>query len=227
GSGGACADGTALDAPASVAISPDGGSAYVASPSSDAVAIFARDVPPETTINSGPDGVIADNTPTFTFSSSEPGSAFQCKTDSGPFGPCSGPGDSNTTFALADGPHRFQVRAIDPAANIDPTAASRTFAVDTVGPKTKIGKRPKHKVRTRRKKARVTVRFTSEKGARFRCRLDRGKSFRCSSPYRVKAASKRRRGKKHRIVIKAIDRAGNVGKPAKVGFRVIREHRRR
>ena len=43
GSGGACATGTALDAAASVAVSPDGGNAYVASELSHAVAVFDRE----------------------------------------------------------------------------------------------------------------------------------------------------------------------------------------
>src|SRR5690606_6310504 len=43
GSGGACADGVALEGPASVAVSPDGRNVYVAADFSDAVAVFARD----------------------------------------------------------------------------------------------------------------------------------------------------------------------------------------
>ena len=43
GSGGNCTDGVGLDAAHSVAVSPDGRSAYVASPASDAVAVFDRD----------------------------------------------------------------------------------------------------------------------------------------------------------------------------------------
>ncbi|MCB0828727.1 MAG: hypothetical protein KDB62_07970, partial [Solirubrobacterales bacterium] len=42
GSAGACADGTALGEAYSVAVSPDGGSVYVASAVSDAVAVFDR-----------------------------------------------------------------------------------------------------------------------------------------------------------------------------------------
>jgi DNA-binding beta-propeller fold protein YncE len=42
GRGGGCASGRALGAPASIAISPDGGSVYVAASGSDALSIFAR-----------------------------------------------------------------------------------------------------------------------------------------------------------------------------------------
>ncbi len=43
GTGGLCATGTALDTAFSVAVSPDGSHVYVASPMSNAVAVFARD----------------------------------------------------------------------------------------------------------------------------------------------------------------------------------------
>jgi DNA-binding beta-propeller fold protein YncE len=43
GTGGACANGVALDWPSSVVVSPDGKSVYVALTSSDAVAVFDRD----------------------------------------------------------------------------------------------------------------------------------------------------------------------------------------
>jgi DNA-binding beta-propeller fold protein YncE len=43
GTGGACASGVALDTPYSVAVAPDGRSVYVASGTSDAVAVFDRD----------------------------------------------------------------------------------------------------------------------------------------------------------------------------------------
>ena len=48
--------------------------------------------PPETTIDSGPSGPTNDPTPTFAFSSSEPGSSFECRFDSDPFAPVLGPG---------------------------------------------------------------------------------------------------------------------------------------
>ena len=69
------------------------------------------------------------NDPTATFGfSSEAGSSFQCKLDSGSYASCSSP---KTTAHLADGSHAFYVRATDQAGNVDPTSASRTFTVDT------------------------------------------------------------------------------------------------
>ena len=82
-------------------------------------------IPPTTTI-SGPSGTTNDPTPTFGFSS-EAGSTFECKLDSGPYATCSPP---KTTAHLADGSHTLKVRATDPADNLGPEA-SRTFTVDT------------------------------------------------------------------------------------------------
>ena len=85
-------------------------------------------VPPDTTITSGPPAATNDPTPTFSFSSSEEGSTFECKVDSGPYGACSSP---STTAHLADGSHTFYVRAMDAVGNFDPTPATRTFTVRT------------------------------------------------------------------------------------------------
>jgi hypothetical protein len=85
-------------------------------------------VPPNTTITSGPEGVTNDPTPTFSFSSSEEDSTFECRVDSGSFAPCSSPA---TTAQLGDGSHTFHVRALDEVGNIDPTPATRTFTVQT------------------------------------------------------------------------------------------------
>jgi hypothetical protein len=92
---------------------------------------IVANIPPETTIESGPSGVVADNTPTFEFSSNEAGSTFACRVDNGPPEPCASP---HTTAALDDGEHTFFVTATDPHGGVDPTPASRTFTVDTTAP---------------------------------------------------------------------------------------------
>ena len=79
---------------------------------------------PNTTMTGGPINT-NDPTPTLTFSS-QPGTSFECKLDSGPYAPCSSP---KTTTHLADGSHTFSVRAVNQAGNVDPTPASRTFTV--------------------------------------------------------------------------------------------------
>lgn len=117
---------------------------------------------------------------------------------------CSGCTMDDATF-LAEGHNPFWTSA----------------SFDTTGPKTRIIKAPKSKITTSKSKAEATVSFRSEKGASFGCRLDKSGYRACDSPYSVKAKSKPGKGEKHKISIKATDKAGNVGKPATVEFRVI------
>ena len=150
---------------------------------------------------------------------------FECAFDGGGFSACSGPDDAHTpTTPLADGIHTFNVRAFNTAGNPDPSPATQTFDVntskppDTTPPDTTVKKRPKNKIKTKKKKARIEVAFKSEPGAAFRCKLDKGKYEPCTSPYSVKAGSKPGKGKKHKISVRAIDSAGNVGEPVVVNF---------
>jgi trimeric autotransporter adhesin len=89
------------------------------------------EVPPETSIDSGPSGPVTTDLASFTFSSLEEGSTFNCRLDSGLWGPCTSP---KTYTELDDGHHVFEVAAIDPAGNVDPTPASRDWVKDTVAP---------------------------------------------------------------------------------------------
>lgn len=86
------------------------------------------DVHTATAITAGPDGTTNDPTPTFAFSSSTPGSSFQCKVDTGPFTACTSP---HTVSRLGDGPHAFHVRGVDSHGNPDPAPAVRAFTVRT------------------------------------------------------------------------------------------------
>ena len=83
---------------------------------------------PQTTIDSGPaaGATIADSTPTFEFSSSEPNSTFECQVDDGePFDCASG----LTLDELGPGEHTFSVTATDASGNSDEAPVSRTFSV--------------------------------------------------------------------------------------------------
>jgi parallel beta-helix repeat protein len=86
--------------------------------------------PPETTINSGPPSTTTSTGATFTFSSNEPGSTFQCALDGAVFAACTSP---RSYSGLATGPHTFGVRAIDAAGNTDPTPATYTWTIQTAG----------------------------------------------------------------------------------------------
>jgi hypothetical protein len=81
-------------------------------------------VAPVVTIDSGPSGTTTSASPQFAFHSSEPGTLL-CRIDAGAFASCSSP----ATFGpLPNGPHSFEVTAIDAAGNTG--SASRAFDVE-------------------------------------------------------------------------------------------------
>jgi hypothetical protein len=85
---------------------------------------------PETTIASGPSGTVSTGSATFTFSSSEAGSTFECSLEGALYKPCTSP---QSYGGLVNGSHTFSVRATDAAGNADPTPASRTWKVQLKG----------------------------------------------------------------------------------------------
>jgi len=62
----------------------------------------------------------------FKFKSSEPQSTFECKLDQRKWEPCRSP---QRVKGLDEGEHKFKVRAIDPAGNVDPSPAKDKFKV--------------------------------------------------------------------------------------------------
>jgi hypothetical protein len=160
-------------------------------------------VPPDTAITGGPTGLSNNPLPSFSFSS-EPGATFQCRFDLQPFGTCSGPGAAHMPGTpLSDGPHQFEVRALDLNANPDPTPAARSLTVDTTAPDTAIT--GKGKVKTRKKRARVswTLSFT-EMGATLECSLDGGPFVPCGSLFTARLP----RGV-HTLMARSTDALGN------------------
>lgn len=92
-------------------------------------------VAPETAIDPRPaEGSVTTSKPDFGFSSpGNPGVGFRCRFDSQPFGRCSNVGSHVPATALTAGRHIFEVRAVDPAGNADPTPAQRSFRVGACG----------------------------------------------------------------------------------------------
>jgi hypothetical protein len=87
--------------------------------------------PPDTTI-ADPGDIVAKRTITFMYSSTEPGSTFECSLGAAAFAACPASGD--TVTIKRSGSHQFRVRAIDPAGNVDPTPASFTWTADITPP---------------------------------------------------------------------------------------------
>jgi hypothetical protein len=82
--------------------------------------------PPQTEITKSPSNRWEKPRAKFKFTADEPGSAFECKLDRRKFKRCSSP---KTVRRLDDGKHRFKVRAIDRAGNVDPSPAKDRFKV--------------------------------------------------------------------------------------------------
>ena len=94
-----------------------------------------------TSISDGDD--TAETSIRFTFSGTDTGTGatgvdhFVCTVDGGtPVDPCTSPFD--VTGPLADGPHTFEVYAVDAVGNVDPTPATFNWDVDNSDPETTI-----------------------------------------------------------------------------------------
>ena len=179
---------------------------------------------PETTIDTGPtDGTILNSSPTYGFSSNVPGSTFACSVHfGGAFSSCSSP---MTVGSLADGSHTFAARLTDPWHGPDGAPVQRGFTLDTAAPNTTIGKHPKRKLRLKRHKKRVKVKFafaSSEAGSTFTCKVDKKRLAACTSPLVLKV----KKGK-HRLSVIATDYASNADPSAATfGFKVKPAKRR-
>jgi hypothetical protein len=155
---------------------------------------------PETTLDSGPSGITASASASFSFSTNESGADFQCRLDAGAWTACSSP---KTYAALADGTHAFDVRAKDAAGNVDLTPETRTWTVDTTAPDTTIDSGPSGTTTS------IAASFAfsaSEPGATFECRLDDGGWASCSSPKNHADLG----DGSHTFEVRATDGAGHV-----------------
>ncbi|WP_445149191.1 Ig-like domain-containing protein [Baekduia sp. Peel2402] len=168
----------------------------------------ADTTPPDTTIASGPSGTITTSNASFGFTSNESGSTFQCKIDAGSYASCTSP---KAYTGLTDGSHTFSVRATDAAGNVDASAATATFTVDTstpppadtTAPDTTISSGPSGTITT----SSASFGFTSsESGSTFECKIDAGSYASCTSP---KAYTGLANGS-HTFSVRATDAAGNT-----------------
>ncbi|WP_143092689.1 Ig-like domain-containing protein [Arsenicibacter rosenii] len=118
--------------------------------------------PPDTTLTSNPPNPTNSSSATFTFTGSDnvtaPGNlTYEVQLDGTGFSSGASP---KTYTGLADGPHTFQVRAVDEAGNPDPTPASYTWNIDTTPPPAPVVIAPANGSKTNNNKP--TVRGTAE-----------------------------------------------------------------
>jgi hypothetical protein len=154
---------------------------------------------PETTIDTGPESG-ASTSASFTFSSSQAGSSFECSLDGGPFLVCSSPHD---VAGLVDGDHTLFVRARNAQGVEDDTPDEWDWTVDAAAPQTSIASGPSQSGPTR--DAAFTF-ASNEAGVTFECSLDGGAYEECESPYAPLALTTGQ----HTLSVRAVDGVGNV-----------------
>jgi hypothetical protein len=163
--------------------------------------------PPDTSIASGPASSTTSTSAGFAFSSTESGSSFECKLDSGAWGSCSSP----TAYSnLSLGTHQVSVRAKDVAGNVDATPATTSWTIeapapppDTTPPDTSIASGPASSTTS----TSAGFAFSStESGSSFECKLDSGAFGTCVSPKSYTSLSVGA----HQFSVRAKDVAGNV-----------------
>jgi hypothetical protein len=94
--------------------------------------------PPDTSITKGPKKKTTKKKATFEFTSTEPGSSFECSLNGSPFAPCTSP----HKVKGKKGKNKFAVRAKDAAGNVDPTPATYSWKVKRPARRGKSASRP-------------------------------------------------------------------------------------
>ncbi len=163
--------------------------------------------PPETTITAGPAASTTSTSASFSVSSSEAGSALQCKLDDASWSGCTSP---KAYSGLAVGTHQFSVRAIDASNNVDPTPATQSWTIespslppDTTPPDTSITSHPASSTIS----TAASFGFSAtESGSSFECELDGASWAECTS---TKSYSGLAVGS-HQFSVRATDPDGNV-----------------
>lgn len=163
---------------------------------------------PAVTITKAPQPLGRDRRPTIEFAANRP-VTFACALDGSTPTPCASPYRVPTN--LRDGKHGFLVTATDAGGRVGASPVA-SFTIDTRAPRTKIAKHPPKLVRTGQPRARVEFRFrSSEGGAKFVCKVDRGLRRFCARKLVVRLEPGR-----HKVLAKAVDAAGNVDPTAAV-----------
>lgn len=134
---------------------------------------------PDTTIDSGPTGIVNTTSSDFTFSSPSADATitFECSVDAAAFTACTSP---QTVTSATDGPRSFKVRAKDGSGNIDPTPAERTWTVDTVAPTVTITGGPNGPTNATAPSFTFT---TAGSPTTTECRADSNAFAACTSPW--------------------------------------------
>ena len=155
---------------------------------------------PITTINSNPANQTNSQNATFTFSSNEQDSSFECKLDEGGWSDCNSP---KYYYNLSEGTHYFEVRATDEAGNIG-EEATYNWSIDVSGSSAYISSGPNNPTNSDN----ATFYFGSyESTDTLQCNLDSAGWSDCTSPKTYYDLSEGN----HNFSLRAIDLVGNIG----------------
>jgi hypothetical protein len=151
--------------------------------------------PPNTVIAAQPSNPSASALGDFAFTSPDGGVRFECRVDDGAFASCS---PEFTTLPLAEGTHTLEARAIDAVGNVDPSPASYTWLIDTLGPDTVITEAPENPTADRT----GNFGFSSpDGGVRFECSVDGGAFAACAATWATPELS----AGLHSLSVRAVD----------------------
>jgi uncharacterized repeat protein (TIGR01451 family) len=159
---------------------------------------FVHTAAPILTVTGGPTDPTNSRAASFVLGSSEVGSTFECKLDTGGFARCSTPIEYS---ALIDGDHSLSVHAIDPAGNVS-ADVTRAWVVDTAAPVVSVAGGPTGSTNSQT----ASFVLSSEAGAVFECKLDAGVFAPCTSAADFAGLA----DGGHVFSVHAIDPAGNV-----------------
>ena len=155
---------------------------------------------PHTTITAHPPQLTNSLSAIFGYSSSKPGSTFQCQLDGGAYTACSG---TTSYKGLLPGTHIFTVKATDAGNHSETNPPSFSWTIDTTPPHTTITSQPLAWTNS----TSAAFSFSSSKaGSTFRCRLDAAPFALCVSPldYTGLVAGS------HTFAVVATDAIGNI-----------------
>ena len=154
--------------------------------------------PAAPTITGKPPAQWNSSSASFSFSASESGVSFRCDVDGGSSALCTSP---KTYTGLAEGPHTFDVVAVDAAGNASAPTSS-TWTVDTIPPSLTIDSQPPNPT----DQTSATFAFTAEPGSTTKCKLDFGPLAACGSPVTYSVVG----DGEHTFHVVAQDAAGNT-----------------
>jgi hypothetical protein len=157
---------------------------------------------PTASITSSPVSPTNATSATFKFSSSESGSKFTCKLDSGNSSACTSP---KTYSGLSNGSHTFTLTTTDKAGNVSAPVTS-TWTVDTTPPTTTIDSGPANPTNS---KTAVFTFHANETGSTFKCSLDGASFVSCGTGKTYWSMA----DGSHTFKVEAIDPAKNTGTP--------------